>query len=277
MKFSLIICSIIGCLTFIACDTEDARTPLGITITTSDVEIEVPENIETGTELTTVSAKASDDSNIIYEIESETAEGAVVLDEETPGLLLVSDASLFAYTLNTEINVTVNAILEDFTSVSEEILVTIFIEEVLDLTTDRDALLDIYNNNTSNTLDWDIESEDITTWTGVTVTDSRVTALDIANAGITTVPATIRRLSELQSLDLSNNSITTLTDNIAQLENLEFLDISNNSIDEDLSIIICEAFTFDGVNFIKDETAVCTLDNGEVDSETEDTDEDDNN
>lgn len=255
MKKTFFYTSLILFLGFISCDNEEARTALGITISASDFSTEINENPEDATILGTITAFASDGSEITYEIDSEaeTPAGALSIDSNT-GELSVLDSSLFEYDDYQEINATVNAVSG---VLIKSIFVNITLVEVLDADSDYDALVSILENNEETTLDWDIET-DISTWTGVTVTDDRVTGLDVSNANLSVLPTDIYKLAEITSINLNSNSLTEIPDEIASLENLTFLDISSNSIESSLSNTICEAISFDGVNFIKDETAVCS-------------------
>ena len=88
------------------------------------------------------------------------------------------------------------------------------------LESDRDALIEIYNANTNNTLSWDITSTDVSTWDGVTVEDSRVAVLSIGNSNIDDLPVTaLQKLTALRSLVANNNSFLTI--NVSQNINLK--------------------------------------------------------
>lgn len=272
-SIQLILISFLTLIIF-SCDTEDARTPLGITISAADFETEIIENPDADFVLGTIEAFASDESiiqygNIIIEdsgnskFESETPVGALDIDNVT-GVLTIKDATLFDFDLNTEINASVNAYSGN---VSEAVAINIFLTEILNFDSDLETLIDIYNENTVTTddgeeippnLDWDITQTDVTevsNWTGVTITANRVTALDLSGAGLTTLPSSISKLSELISLDLNTNSLTTLPESIIELENLVSLDISSNTSIDELPEIVCEAFTSDTFTFIQDGTA----------------------
>jgi len=244
-------------ISLVSCESEDARTPLGITVSAADFTSEIEENPEENTILGTLTAFASDNSTINFIIDSETPEGALTIDRNT-GEISVLDASYFEFDEYTEINAVVNAMSGKVTSA---IAINIQLIEILDIESDRDALIDIYNDNTDengdNTLTWDITETDISAWEGVTVTDNRLTVLNISNKQINSIPNSIYKISEATTLDLSNNTLETLNESIAQLENLTALNISGNSIVGELPEVICSAFTFDQVSFIKDETTTC--------------------
>ncbi|UOB16910.1 leucine-rich repeat domain-containing protein [Abyssalbus ytuae] len=103
--------------------------------------------------------------------------------------------------------------------------------------TQREVLIAIYNSNPGNTLGWDINNEDISSWVGVTVDDQgRVIKLVFVDEdaqigyGLVTLPAEIGQLTSLVSLSLYNNQLTSIPAEIGQLTNLEFLDLGNNQL-----------------------------------------------
>lgn len=263
MKSSFSFISILVLIsTLFSCDTEDARTPLGITISAPDFEETIEENPENGTILGTLEAFASDDSTIQYgniieadsedsKFESETPIGALDIDNVT-GELFIKDASLFNYDLNTEINATVNAISGQ---VTEAININIILTEILDIDSDINALIDLYEANITKDendedvlpilTNWDITLTDITeteiaNWEGVTITDNRVTGLNISGKNLIVIPESLSKLNALTSLDISSNNI------------------------ESLPTAVCEAFNnFENDSFIKSDSLICeeTIDN----------------
>ena len=278
MKIISISFLVISILSLFSCDSEDARTPLGITISAPDFDLVIEENPDPSTILGTLTASSSDNSTITFgnildensdpedsKFESETPIGALDIDNIT-GELTIKDVTAFDYDVNTEINATVNAISG---IVTEAVNITIFINP------DRRTLIEIFNDNPDNTLDWDITETDISDWQGVTLTNNRVTALDLSRSGITTVTASISKLSALTILNLSNNELTTVPDSIgtfnvledlnlsntgltslpesfSELESLNAFNISGNNI-ESVSDEICETFiSFQPLEFIAD-------------------------
>lgn len=225
-----------------SCDTEDARTPLGISISAPDINITIDENPSADTLLETLTATASDGSTIQYgnivvegsedsKFDSETPIGALDIDNVT-GELTIKDVSLFDYDLNTEINAIVNAISGN---VKEAISINIFLNEILNFDSDLEALIDIYESNPDNTLDWDTTQTDITevsNWTGVTFVDNRLTSLDLSGAGLVALPTSISKFSELTNLNSSNNNLTILPESIGGLEKLATLNLSANELTE---------------------------------------------
>ena len=284
MKFTPFTSILILAFTAFSCDTEDARTPLGITISAADFETTIEENPENGTVLGILEAFASDGSTIQFgkiieedseesKFESETPIGALDIDDVT-GELSIKDGSLFDFSLNTEINATVNAISGQ---VKEAININIFINP------DRAVLLDIRTDNPTATLGWtdEVLETDISNWPGVTVIDGRVTALDLSGKSLTVLPTSISKISKLTNLNLSSNQLSSLPDtigdlgslidlnlsinqlandipeSIANLGNLTNLDLSSNNITL-LATSICDAFNdFEGDSFTKDPEAIC--------------------
>lgn len=103
------------------------------------------------------------------------------------------------------------------------------IEEVLNLETDRNALIEIYNANTNNTLIWDIAATDVSTWDGVVVENNRVAVLSIGDADIEILPVTaMQKLTALRNFVANDNSIVTL--NLSKNVNLKNLQLFNNQI-----------------------------------------------
>ncbi len=97
--------------------------------------------------------------------------------------------------------------------------------------TERDVLIAIYNANPNNTLGWDITSEDISGWDGVTLTDGKVSSLILTDKNLTILPKEISALKDLKTLSLIENAITNITAaSINGLNSLENLDLSGNRL-----------------------------------------------
>ena len=95
----------------------------------------------------------------------------------------------------------------------------------------RDILLTLYNENPENTLSWDLENPDITTWEGVTTSaEGNVIRLDLDGKGLENLPKTIGRLAELTILNASFNAIVQLPESIGALTNLTSLQIVGNAL-----------------------------------------------
>ncbi|WP_396591877.1 hypothetical protein [Allomuricauda sp. R78024] len=72
----------------------------------------------------------------------------------------------------------------------------------------RNILLTLYNENPENTMDWDLENPDISTWEGViTDAEGNVTELYLTGRNIQNIPEIIDRFMELTQLGLSHNTI----------------------------------------------------------------------
>ncbi|WP_394747082.1 leucine-rich repeat domain-containing protein [Spongiimicrobium salis] len=97
----------------------------------------------------------------------------------------------------------------------------------------RDILLTLYNQNPENTLDWDLENTDISTWEGVT-TDGmgNVIALNFVRKDLQNLPEVIGRLSELSTLNLESNSIREIPRSIQNLTKLTDFSLEGNQIAE---------------------------------------------
>ncbi|UOB19143.1 leucine-rich repeat domain-containing protein [Abyssalbus ytuae] len=103
--------------------------------------------------------------------------------------------------------------------------------------TQREVLIAIYNSNPGNTLGWDINNEDISSWVGVTVDDQgRVIKLVFGGEeapigyGLVTLPAEIGQLTSLETLSLYSNQLTSIPAEIGQLTSLKGLYLGNNQL-----------------------------------------------
>lgn len=100
----------------------------------------------------------------------------------------------------------------------------------VELQKDREALIEIYNANTSNTLTWDITSTNLSTWEGIVVENNRVAVLNIGNKNIETLPETaLQQLTALRNLTANDNTLTLV--NISYNINLKSLQLFNNQLD----------------------------------------------
>jgi hypothetical protein len=104
---------------------------------------------------------------------------------------------------------------------------------VSSLERDRLVLTELYNNtggpNWTNSTNW--TTDDVSTWFGVTVTDNRVTALNLPNNNLTgDLPATLGDLRRLTAIDLSNNQLSSLPP-LTNIIALATLNVSNNKLD----------------------------------------------
>lgn len=97
------------------------------------------------------------------------------------------------------------------------------------------ALVDLYNSTNgagwSNNTNW-LSSSTVALWHGVTVTDGRVTALNLNGNGLNgNFPESITSITGLTQLSLSNNNLTgNIPFNIDTLINLKVLDLSANQM-----------------------------------------------
>lgn len=95
---------------------------------------------------------------------------------------------------------------------------------------ERDALIALYNSNPHNTLGWDIQNADISTWAGVTVADGHVTELDLLKMGLDVLPSEIGILTKLERLQLRGNNIRTIPSEIGLVEELTYLNLESNKV-----------------------------------------------
>lgn len=100
------------------------------------------------------------------------------------------------------------------------------------LEADSLALVEFYNTNGGETwldnTNW--LTGGIATWFGVTVTNERVSQVDMPGNNVTgSLAASIANLTALERLDLSGNSLTALPD-LSGLSVLAYLDVSNNQL-----------------------------------------------
>ena len=93
-------------------------------------------------------------------------------------------------------------------------------------------------NNWSNQTGWNFNSDippsanAASDWYGVTVVNSRVTAIDLPSNSLSgTLPSELGDLGKLQALDLSENSLSgTIPEEYGDLGNLQRLDLSDNEL-----------------------------------------------
>ena len=102
------------------------------------------------------------------------------------------------------------------------------------LSTDRDALVALYNatdgDSWTDRTDW-LTDADLSTWHGVTVSDGRVTRLQLDGNNLSgTIPAALGGLSNLAGLDLSDNALSGLiSSELGNLSNLTSLLLNDNT------------------------------------------------
>ena len=100
---------------------------------------------------------------------------------------------------------------------------------------DRGALVALYNAtdgaNWANNENW-LSDEPLSTWYGVTVSDGRVTGLDLEGNQLTgSIPPALGNLSNLRWLYLDSNELTgQIPDALGNLAKLERLDLGSNGL-----------------------------------------------
>lgn len=94
-----------------------------------------------------------------------------------------------------------------------------------------DVLIDLYNTNPNNTLDWVLSDTNINNWTGVTTNvDGNITELELDSKNLDIIPSEIELLTSLSTLNLRDNNLTNIPDEINQLTNLTSLILENNNL-----------------------------------------------
>jgi len=99
------------------------------------------------------------------------------------------------------------------------------------------ALVDLYNStdgeNWNSSTNW-LSAENIDTWQGISMTDARVTDIQLSNQNLTgTLPTSIGNLSALENLYLANNSISGgIPKEIGTMSSLQQLWLNSNSLDQ---------------------------------------------
>ncbi|UII77377.1 DUF5018 domain-containing protein [Flagellimonas sp. HMM57] len=96
--------------------------------------------------------------------------------------------------------------------------------------TERQVLTELFNANPNNTLDWNLEDDDISNWSGVTLRDGKVVELFLRKTALNNIPSSIGSLGNLEKLFLDQNSLTSIPITIGNLSNLKILDLFSNSL-----------------------------------------------
>ena len=105
-----------------------------------------------------------------------------------------------------------------------------------DASPDRAALIALYDAtdgaNWTTKTNWKDESKPISTWYGVTVSQNRVTSLNLFGNNLTgTIPTALGNLSSLTRLNLSGNNLSGMIPTaLGDLSNLTILDLSDNDL-----------------------------------------------
>ncbi|MDH7445236.1 DUF5018 domain-containing protein [Aquimarina sp. 2201CG14-23] len=105
------------------------------------------------------------------------------------------------------------------------------------LRSDREALIDFYHAKSphNNALSqWEIESQDVSNWQGVTVEEGRVTGLGPADFRLRmkVLPASIGKLTKLKTLSIDGLNLEEIPPEIGNLKELRVLFLSNNLLQE---------------------------------------------
>ncbi len=128
-----------------------------------------------------------------------------------------------------------NSVATDLTLVSDNIVVTNPTSCCTDLACDRLALIEIYNAtggpNGDWVNDWDLNTY-VDTWYGVTVTNNRVTELELQNGLTGSIPVEVGSLCELELLSFKDNPDLSgnIPSSIENLQNLTYLDLQGGDL-----------------------------------------------
>ncbi len=169
------------------------------------------------------------------EIKLELPEG-VDLSILVPSITISEGAII---TPNNDIATNFNTIL-DFTVTAEDGGTEIYKVNVYtsnSLRSDREVLIDFYNARFqgNNALQqWDIESQDISAWEGVTVEEGRVTSLAPSDLQlrIESLPSSLGKLTGLKILILTNDGIKEIPKELSELTELRWLILQDNLLEE---------------------------------------------
>ena len=107
---------------------------------------------------------------------------------------------------------------------------------VSSLDTDKVALQTLYNttdgDNWTDNTGWDFTQPLTSSWHGVTVSDVRVTRLDLDQNSLSgSIPSALGDIDALEHLDLKNNSLSgSIPSELGDLSNLNWLDLYGNSL-----------------------------------------------
>ena len=199
------------------------------------------ENITAGSEVVALEFTDADTTSATYTWSIESGNMDVNLDSNLPfsigdtdGIITVSDSADIDFELVTQFDLSIG-LTDGINSTTFALTITINdIPEGQDPETEADslALLSIYDALSG--ADWTAvnwkESVPLTEWTGVTMTDTRVTALDLSSNNLKgDFPAITAGLEALTSLILKDNQITSILD-LSNLIALSTADVSENKL-----------------------------------------------
>lgn len=189
-------------------------------------------------QIMTFSFLAKDNESLSEDIEGEVDESNLTVKVEVP---FGTKTSELVPTIVTSLGSTVspdNGAVKDFSEVieytvtAEDASTTKYtITVVIKAPTDRQVLIELYNANPDNTLDWDLDDEDMSNWDGVYSTDNiEVDSLIFFEKNLTALNPVIGKLSNLLKLNLDGNDITELPNEIGELSKLKDLSFAENLI-----------------------------------------------
>lgn len=198
----------------------------------SDQSFSVNENSSVGTVVGTVVASDPDNDALTFSITSSSPGNAFSINS-ADGSLVVVDSSLLDFEVNPLFTLTVK-VSDNLDTASA--IITITVNDLPDdnlLKMDSVALVALYNS--AGGAGWTRKTNWLTAplaagWEGITVTNDRVTAINLAGNNLTgAIPFDITNLSALGSLDLSNNQIQELPD-LSGISTLTSINVAANKL-----------------------------------------------
>ncbi|UII77375.1 DUF5018 domain-containing protein [Flagellimonas sp. HMM57] len=173
---------------------------------------------------------------------SEDVQATINEDEKTIIAEVPSGTDVTALVPNIEISagakVAPNSSIETDFSKTVTYMVTANDESSIEYTvtvnvalSDREVLVALYNANPGNTLDWDLEEQDLSQWSGVELNaDGRVYRLNIGQSNIGELPPEIKYLKALEILLASSNELQNIPKELGSLIALQRISIGNNRL-----------------------------------------------
>jgi Leucine-rich repeat (LRR) protein len=234
--YKLLSVLILGCLViFTSCQTdsdiEPDENPGGQTPQDSIAELSSEKD------LVKFLLKASDNSSLGKDVN-----GTIDQNNQTIFVVVPNGSNIAALTPVIEISdkatVSPNGV-QDFTDpvtytvTAEDGSQKKYVVTLMDVSTSqRTALIAIYDANPGNTIDWDFNDPDINNWDGVTAKNNEgyVTFLRIAQKGISIIPDEISLLTKLNYIDFNYNQLNSISPKIGTLQELTYLNLNDNEL-----------------------------------------------
>ncbi len=232
MKTKALILSGILTLT-LSCSSDDNPTTNVVpqitgptTIIINDIILSAEENIADNSLLGRTNATITN-GTATYSLSNISPNGSIDINE-TNGEITVASPSAFDYEVNQAITATVTV---SANSITETANVNISVIDLFNGDEDLQALTRIFYDNPNSTLGWDVLQTDLSQYAGVTVTNGRVTQLNIDNKGLIKIDNTdLYNLDKLVKVFAQNNDIAGTLD-FSNNPDLDRLSLFYNEID----------------------------------------------